>query len=716
MKLTERLLAAVHAMTVPAAVPQAAQEVRTAASQVMWNQMFTTGMDRLAWTGALVMPFAQHPTVHAAVEAISSSISALPIEMFPESDKKKERPIKDSIVLDLLENPGNDQDGPQFLEGTIDFMKLEGEAFWFLDGFARRTGSGPKFPTRMELWEPHNVRAVMNDGNVVGWEYQSGGDIFRTTADRVIQFKHFNPYDAIRGLAPLDAAMIAITGGYKALQHQDSFFTNAAIPAGLLMPRENAIVQAEAMIRLRDEMEARHMGPTKVGRIGAIAAPVDFKEIGMSQKDMDFQAWIDTASDFILMVFKVPPSVAGLQKDANYNESVHQSKRFWYNHLPLVKYLERRILQRLCKPFGIPEVPYFKTEMIKALTEDQESLSNQARNYWNMGVPFADINERLELGFDATGPGAETGFVAFSLVPADEQAKAGTNDAIGGPERGPRQGEEQNQPGDESTVADDPTQGKRRAFTVSPDTPEGRETFRTMNWRTLISRVRDEEMLYQKRLRYHFHQMKMEVLARLAGKKAVKANIDIQAVMFDPDKAADDLERKVEPLYKSSLRKGAEAIAEELRLEGSFDFLSPEVQKFLNEKMFEIADLVDQPVADRLRATLLDGVQKGESIDKLADRVEEVFGVEQSRARRIARTEVAEAFNGGRFATMKETGVTQIEWLTARDSRVRETHEDLDGEKVSIGEKFSNGLLYPLDPSGPPQEIVNCRCVALPVA
>jgi uncharacterized protein with gpF-like domain len=57
-----------------------------------------------------------------------------------------------------------------------------------------------------------------------------------------------------------------------------------------------------------------------------------------------------------------------------------------------------------------------------------------------------------------------------------------------------------------------------------------------------------------------------------------------------------------------------------------------------------------------------------------------------------------------------------MEWLTARDDRVRDSHQELDGEVAAVGDRFSNGLLYPLDPAGPPEEIVNCRCVALPVA
>jgi HK97 family phage portal protein len=708
MGLVDRVRAALLAFTAP-------QQKTASAGQTAFNTWFTTGMD--AWImgqGRLLQPFAQHPTVYAAVSAISQGISALPLEMFPDSDEDREEPLEQSLVAQLLANPGPDMDGPQLIEGTIDFMELQGDAFWYMDGIARREAMGPRFPTRLELWEPSSVRAISKGGVVSGWEYQSQGDVFRTGAENVIQFKHFNPYDPIRGLAPLNAAMLPAQGGWKALTYQDAFFENSTVMGGLITPKEGAIMQPEAMLRLRDELEARHQGASKRGRLGAINAPVEFTPLGENQKDMDFAVWLDSASAFILMVFKVPPSVAGLQKDANYNASVQQAKQFWFNHLPLAHYIERRIKARLCKQFNIAETPYFKTESIKAMTEDQESVTNQARNLWNMGVSFKDINERLELGYPADDVAAETRWVAFSLVNADEQAMAPGRDVVGGPTRDPVPGDMPMQPGDESTVANDPTQGKRLRLVK---TPEAREFNRAINWKQLIDNVRNEEAAYERRVRDHFYVLKREVLLKLRRPlKAAAPPFNIDAVMFDKEKAAKDIRQRTDPVYKSALVKGYESVLRELNLSVSFDLLTPEVESFLQEKRFEIADLIDGPAADRLRATLEEAIKAGENMDKIADRVTEVFDVERSRARRIARTEVAESFNGGRFETMKEAGVEKIEWLTARDNRVRDSHAEIDGQIIMLGDRFSNGLLYPLDPAGPPEEIVNCRCVTLPAA
>lgn len=711
MSLRTRASAAVQAFRLAGQV-----EKTMSGAQLAWSTIFAAGLDQFFGSESLTQPMAQHPTIYAAVKAIASNLGALPLEMFPDSDLKHERPVKNSRVIKLLQHPNDDMTLAQLLEGTYTSLELWGDAFWFLDGAARRTGDDSPYPTKLSLWEASRVRKFTKTDGSRWYEYNDGRNVLQVPAAKVIRFYLYNPYDLEHGLAPLQAAGIIANADYKASIWNRAVFDNAAIPYGLITPKVNQITDKDAMVRVRDQIEQRHQGVSKRGRLGAVNVALDFLELGMSHKEMDFPLLLDAATERILMVFRVPPTVAGVSKNSNYQEATRQAKQFWSNHLPTALYVAEMIKRRLCEPFGIAETPYFKTEAIKALIEDQESLSNQARNYWNMGVPFEQINSRLELGFDTKGHVAlETSWGPFSLVNMDDQALV--DPAQSGPARGPVPGDTQNQPGDESTVADDPTQGKMHL--VQP--PDNREWNRSLSWRTLIGKVRDEELILTKRLREHFYFQRTEVLAALRSATTVKADskpaeFQVEVVMYDEGKSAQDVQRRTAPVFKSAAEKGIESILGELRLTIDFSVLSPGVQQFLQDKSFEIVDLVDGPVAERLRFTLQEALSKGETIQQVADRVEEVFKVQRARAERIARTEVAESFNAGRFETMKEAGVQKIEWLTARDSRVRDSHVELDGDVVVVGDRFKNGLLYPLDPGGPPEEIVNCRCVALPAA
>lgn len=88
------------------------------------------------------------------------------------------------------------------------------------------------------------------------------------------------------------------------------------------------------------------------------------------------------------------------------------------------------------------------------------------------------------------------------------------------------------------------------------------------------------------------------------------------------------------------------------------------------------------------------------------------------RAEVIARTEVGTSFSVAQEATMHDTEVSfKKEWAAAPDEGdARQTHQALDGEQVGANEMFNvNGAMmkYPRDPSGPPNEVINCRCAVL---
>jgi uncharacterized protein with gpF-like domain len=62
---------------------------------------------------------------------------------------------------------------------------------------------------------------------------------------------------------------------------------------------------------------------------------------------------------------------------------------------------------------------------------------------------------------------------------------------------------------------------------------------------------------------------------------------------------------------------------------------------------------------------------------------------------------------------IKANVVTMI-WHTAEDDRVRDSHDFMDGQEVAMGQPFVSGLgnllMYPGDPMGPPEDVINCRC------
>ena len=114
------------------------------------------------------------------------------------------------------------------------------------------------------------------------------------------------------------------------------------------------------------------------------------------------------------------------------------------------------------------------------------------------------------------------------------------------------------------------------------------------------------------------------------------------------------------------------------------------------------------------------GIIQGESLDKIAKRIaNEVGSTNEKAMMRSARTAMTGAQNSGRNLRMqdaKSMGINVVkEWMATLDEHTRDSHRDMDGERVTVGDKwhhykFSNGCEYPGDPNGPPHEVYNCRC------
>lgn len=115
-----------------------------------------------------------------------------------------------------------------------------------------------------------------------------------------------------------------------------------------------------------------------------------------------------------------------------------------------------------------------------------------------------------------------------------------------------------------------------------------------------------------------------------------------------------------------------------------------------------------------MSSKLLQGILAGDSIPTMAKSLLSVVGYNAASAVRNARTMVTGAENRGRLDSYEELadkGVIQKKvWIATADDRTRESHLELDGEEVDIDKPFSNGLMYPADPSGDPSEVYNCRC------
>lgn len=150
------------------------------------------------------------------------------------------------------------------------------------------------------------------------------------------------------------------------------------------------------------------------------------------------------------------------------------------------------------------------------------------------------------------------------------------------------------------------------------------------------------------------------------------------------------------------------------------------VTRYLAEVRNRLVRLPEE-VYDLLAGEVAQGINLGEGIPDLAKRVDMTLSTTgsehwQNRATVVARTETIAALNAGQmdafraFAEDEPTVAFEKIWLATADSRTRPDHVEADGQRVPLESPFNVGgfeLMFPGDPSGPPQEVIQCRCTML---
>ena len=121
-------------------------------------------------------------------------------------------------------------------------------------------------------------------------------------------------------------------------------------------------------------------------------------------------------------------------------------------------------------------------------------------------------------------------------------------------------------------------------------------------------------------------------------------------------------------------------------------------------------------VVRRLTSEMAQATINGESQVDIIKRIRAVTGQSQYQAQRVAQTERTRVQSQARYDVGTEAeklGLKITKTWSARMVNTRDTHAALDGVTIPQDEAFSNGLMYPGDPSGDASEVCNCHCVLI---
>ena len=137
----------------------------------------------------------------------------------------------------------------------------------------------------------------------------------------------------------------------------------------------------------------------------------------------------------------------------------------------------------------------------------------------------------------------------------------------------------------------------------------------------------------------------------------------------------------------------------------------------LSENLYKAMGHDIKDLQKKISGEISRGIAGGQMYSEISRNIASWARIPKNNAMRIARTEghriqTKSAMDAGRKAISKGANIVK-QWDSSLDKRTRDSHVRVDGEIREMEEKFSNGLLYPGDPNGRAEQVINCRCALL---
>ncbi len=288
------------------------------AGRVAWSPRDTVTLTR---TG-----FAGNPVGFRCVKMIAEAAAALPLVL-----QDCERRFSEHPLLDLVKAPNPAQGRAELFEALYGQLLLTGNAY------VEAVGAGHGVPLELHVLRSDRMSVVPGaDGWPIAYEYAVSGRKHRFDVSEgnpvVCHVKSFHPQDDHYGLSPLQAAAQAVDVHNSASRWSKALLDNAARPSGAIVYRGSegqGSLSNDQYERLVSEMETHHQGARNAGRPMLLEGGLDWKPMGFSPSDMEFQKTKESAAREIALAFGVPPMLLGIPGDATFSNYQEANRAFY---------------------------------------------------------------------------------------------------------------------------------------------------------------------------------------------------------------------------------------------------------------------------------------------------------------------------------------------------------------------------------------------------
>ena len=367
--------------------------------------------------------YMKNAIVYRCVNEIAKGASGVPFKICnAEGDEIENHPAKT-----LLNRPNPLQSYSEFMNALFGYLLLSGNSYML------KVAGISNVPKELHLLRPDRITISGGRGAMPArYDYKVNGrteavyDVDQDSGfSELKQTKLWNPLDDFYGLSPLNAAAVEVDQHNLSSKHNINLLNNGARPSGAVIfkPKDSdgfaTSLTAGQRQQLMTDLNNRFSGTDNAGRPMLLEGDFDWKEMGLSPKDMDFINLKHMSATDIAMCFGVPSQLVGVPDSQTYS-NVAEARLALYEEtiLPMLSKVQSDINEWLMPQFSEDVFFKFDTDEIPALSERRKRIYENVIGAVKEGIMTRN-EARERLGLNAID-GADGLLVNASLFPLNE--------------------------------------------------------------------------------------------------------------------------------------------------------------------------------------------------------------------------------------------------------------------------------------------------------
>lgn len=322
--------------------------------------------------------YIQNVIAHRAIDLIAHGAASVSWGLYAQGEQVTQHP-----ALHIIRSPNPLQNGTSFLRALMSYKLISGNAY------VHAVSPKQEPPRELHLLRPDRVLVIAGEGGVPrGYQYKVDEKVMVipvnriTGASRILHLKQFHPTDDWYGLSAVEAAAYSIDQHNQAGAWNQSLLQHGARPSGALVVNMkerggSGSLSEDQYYRIKQQIDEQFSGAQNAGRPMLLEGGLDWKEMSLSPRDMDFIETKHSAARDIALAFGVPPQLLGIPGDNTFSNLAEARLALWEQTiLPAVRELVASMNYWLLPQFGESGLEF------RPMLEDVPALAPRRDSLW----------------------------------------------------------------------------------------------------------------------------------------------------------------------------------------------------------------------------------------------------------------------------------------------------------------------------------------------